>query len=57
MFQLIWIHGVQEFVLCVLGDLHGALSVAFGGFLCLNQVDGIEDRRAPRASQASREGG
>ena len=26
-FQLIWIHGVQEFVLCVLGDMHGALSV------------------------------
>jgi hypothetical protein len=25
--QLIWIHGVQEFVLCVLGGLHGALSV------------------------------
>ena len=23
--QLIWIHGVQEFVLCVLGDMLGAL--------------------------------
>ena len=30
---------------------------AFGGCLCLHQVDGVEDRRAPRASQASQEGG
>ena len=44
-FQLIWIQGVQEFVLCVLGDMCGAFLVAFGGCLCLNQVDGAEDQR------------
>ena len=45
MFQLIWIQGGQKFVLLVLGDMHGALSVAFGGCLCLNQVDGVEDQK------------
>jgi hypothetical protein len=48
---------VQEFVLFVVGDMHGIPSVAVGGYLCLNQVGSFEDQRAPMASQASREGG
>jgi hypothetical protein len=33
--QLIWIHGGQEFVLFVLGDMYGALQLHLGGCLCL----------------------
>jgi hypothetical protein len=33
--QLIWIHGGQEFVLFVLGDMYGALQLHLGGYLCL----------------------
>jgi hypothetical protein len=50
---------VQEFILFVVGDMHGLPSVAVRGYLCLNQVGSVEDQRAPRAisSLSSREGG
>ena len=36
---------MQKFVLFILGDMHGALSVVFGGYLCLIQVNGAEDQK------------
>ena len=52
--QRIWILGVQEFVLCVWGDMHGVLSVAIGGCLCLNQYQVMHAEREDEEWQASK---
>jgi hypothetical protein len=51
--MFIWIHGVQKFVLFVLGDVLGLLPK----FSCVCRLVAPTTEVAPRASQASREGG
>src|SRR4051812_37223213 len=46
--QLIWIHGIQEFVLSFVGDMHGIPSVVVVGCLCVVRVDGVKDQRVTR---------
>jgi hypothetical protein len=49
---------VQEFVLYVLGDMHGALSVCILEDACVSiRLMASKTKGAPRSSQASREGG
>jgi hypothetical protein len=42
--QLIWILGVQEYVLFVGGNMLGVLEDCIHRSICLNQVGGVDER-------------